>query len=109
MVICSIYQIYQLQPKVGRNVSPRDPWFTRTFRHSPFLNLRASSGVKHDVHASISRCSIKRRCQGKIGSVDFLERLDLGCVIQVARGAVPRIQDERAAVWNGVDDQVGRT
>lgn len=96
------------QVKIHSDVPSRYPWVTRTCRHSPLLDLRAVSGVKHDVHVSVPCHHIAHSCQGEICRVRLLKRLDLGRVIQKARRAIPRAQNYRAAVRNGVEDQVGQ-
>jgi len=67
--------------KIYSDIPARYPWVTCTFRHSPLLDLRAKSGVKHSVHAPVSCHSIAHSCQREICRVRLLERLDLGRVI----------------------------
>lgn len=94
--------------KINSDVPACYPRVTCTFRYGPLLDQRAVCGVEHDVHVSVPRHSIAHGCQREIGRVRLLERLDLGLVIDEARGAVPCVQDERAAVRNGEKDQVGQ-
>lgn len=69
------------QVKINSDLSVRNPWVTFTFGHSPLLDLRAVSGVKHDVQVSVPCHSIAHSCQRKICRVRLLERHDLGRVI----------------------------
>jgi hypothetical protein len=51
------------QVKPHSDVPARYPRVTRTFRHRPLLDLRAISGVKHDIQAPIPCHSIAHSCQ----------------------------------------------
>lgn len=79
MNFCSYAQ--ESQVKIRSDIPVRRPWVTCTFRHRPLLDLRAVSGVKHDVHVSVPGHSIAHRCKREICRVRLLERLDLGRVI----------------------------
>ena len=87
--------------EIHRDVPDCDPRLAHPLRYRPLLDLRAMADVEHDVDVPDPGHAIAHRGEGEVGCVWLLEGLDLRRVVREARGAVPRAQNEGAAVWDG--------